>query len=138
MSNAPVMESTPREAYHAVTTAADAHLVDVRTRAEWAYVGLPVLGSQEPILLEWQKFPEMTVDEGFGPALQRACPDPQTALYFLCRSGVRSLAAAQLMSRLGYTRVFNVLGGFEGPPDDAGHRGALAGWKAEGLPWRQS
>lgn len=138
MSSAAVRDASPREAFEAVTAADDARLVDVRTRAEWTFVGLPDLGGATPILLEWQAFPDMKVDEAFGPALQRACPDPNTALYFLCRSGARSLAAAQLMSTLGYARVFNVVGGFEGPPDGDGHRGTVAGWKADGLPWRQA
>lgn len=138
MPNASVGEATPQEAFDAVNTAEGARLVDVRTRAEWAYVGLPDLAGREPVLLEWQVFPHMSVNDGFGPALQRACPDPTTPLYFLCRSGVRSLAAAELMKGLGYTNVFNVTGGFEGPPDSDGHRGSVAGWKADGLPWRQS
>ena len=50
----------------------------------------------------------------------------------------RSLAAARLMGALGYERCFNVTDGFEGPPDGAGHRGTVAGWKASGLPWRQT
>jgi len=90
------------------------------------------------VLLEWQTFPGMTVDANFGQALERACPDKSAALYFLCRSGARSLAAAREMRARGYTRVFNVKDGFEGPPDAEGHRGTLAGWKAEGLPWRQT
>ena len=59
-------------------------------------------------------------------------------LYFLCRSGIRSKAAAIAMAEAGFTACFNVAGGFEGPPDDRGHRGGSSGWKAEGLPWRQS
>ena len=112
----------------------------MRTRAEWAYVGIVDLSAAgtQPVLIEWQTFPDMTVDPGFGDALAHACPDKETALYFLCRSGARSLAAAREMAGRGYTRVFNIADGFEGPPDELGHRGNVAGWKAEGLPWRQS
>lgn len=138
-NSSPVEEASPSEVLRAMETDQDAVLVDVRTTAEWAYVGLPLLpDGREPLLLEWQTFPSMAVDDGFGPALERACPDRNTALYFLCRSGVRSHAAAQLMGARGYTRVFNITGGFEGPPDEEGHRGKRAGWKAEGLPWRQT
>lgn len=139
-SNSDIPHSTPEETFAALQGTANALLVDVRTRAEWAYVGLPDLATvgAEPILLEWQKFPDMTVDPNFGQALERACPDKDTALYFLCRSGVRSLAAAREMRARGYANVFNISDGFEGPPDDSGHRGNRAGWKASGLPWRQS
>ncbi|MEM8553117.1 MAG: rhodanese-like domain-containing protein [Pseudomonadota bacterium] len=135
-----VQNVTATEALNALAQSPTARLVDVRTKAEWIYVGLPDLSAlgTEPVLLEWQTFPDMTVDETFGDALQSACPERSAALYFLCRSGVRSLAAAREMGMRGYANVFNVADGFEGPPDDKGHRGRLAGWKAEGLPWRQS
>ncbi|XWN32532.1 MAG: rhodanese-like domain-containing protein [Devosia sp.] len=128
------------DAYETVTSETDARLVDVRTRAEWTFVGLPDLpgSAHDPILLEWQSFPSMSIASDFGQALEEACPDKTTALYFLCRSGGRSLAAAKVMSERGYTRCFNVADGFEGPPDAEGHRGSVAGWKADGLPWRQS
>jgi len=130
----------PKTAFDAVADASPALVVDVRTRAEWAYVGIVDLSAAgtQPVLIEWQTFPDMTVDPGFGDALAHACPDKETALYFLCRSGARSLSAAREMAARGYTKVFNIADGFEGPPDDRGHRGNLAGWKAEGLPWRQS
>lgn len=134
-----VMEASPKDAYDAIQYEATAQLVDVRTRAEWSYVGVPMLGPRrEPILLEWQSFPQMAVNPEFGPTLQSVCPDTSAPLYFLCRSGVRSHAAAQLMGSMGYANVFNVVDGFEGPPDENGHRGNRAGWKADGLPWRQT
>lgn len=138
-SNADIPDASPAEAYAALE-GGHARLVDVRTRAEWSYVGIPDLSGtgQDPLLLEWQTFPTMTVDPNFGQALEGACPEKETALYFLCRSGVRSLAAAREMKARGYDKVFNIVGGFEGPPDGEGHRGNLAGWKAEGLPWRQN
>jgi rhodanese-related sulfurtransferase len=121
-----------------------AQLVDVRTTAEWAYVGLTELSSagKEPIRVEWQVFPSMTVDAEFtakvAAALAARHAGKEAPLYFLCRSGVRSKAAAKAMTAAGYTRCFNVAGGFEGPPDPDGHRGRVAGWKAEGLPWTQT
>ncbi|RAH99591.1 sulfurtransferase [Acuticoccus sediminis] len=139
--HSPIAEVTPAETFQELTADPSARLVDVRTKAEWAYVGLPDVSStpsREPVLLEWQVFPTMAVSDDFGQTLQSACPDKSTALYFICRSGARSLAAARLMSALGYERCFNVTDGFEGPPDAHGHRGTVAGWKASGLPWRQN
>lgn len=135
-----VSEATASDTYAALEAGGNVKLVDVRTRAEWSFVGLPDLSQagSEPVLMEWQAFPDMAVNTNFGAALERACPDKSTALYFLCRSGVRSLAAAREMRARGYEAVFNVIDGFEGPPDGEGHRGRVAGWKASGLPWRQS
>ncbi|WP_108662550.1 rhodanese-like domain-containing protein [Acuticoccus kandeliae] len=138
--DSPVADISPEEAYETLTSDPNARLVDVRTRAEWNYVGLPDLADAdvEPILIEWQTFPTMQVQTNFGDALEQACPNRSAPLYFLCRSGVRSLAAARLAKSLGYTNSFNIKDGFEGPPDEMGHRGLRAGWKASGLPWRQS
>jgi len=69
--------------------------------------------------------------------LEKAGFTPEHHIYFLCRSGVRSLAAAEAAQAAGFPYVYNIADGFEGPPDRAGHRGTTSGWKAEGLPWRQ-
>ena len=114
-------------------------LVDVRTTAEWAYVGSPDLTAlgRQPIRLEWQQFPTMAVNAGFVAALQAAVPDQATPIAFLCRSGVRSLAAAEAMAAVGYGQCYNITGGFEGVPDAQKHRGTVDGWKVAGLPWVQ-
>ncbi|MBC7634940.1 MAG: rhodanese-like domain-containing protein, partial [Acetobacteraceae bacterium] len=85
----------------------------------------------------WQIFPAMAVNRDFVGQMAEAGLTPSHKLYFLCRSGVRSLAAAAAAEAAGYSAVFNVLDGFEGPPDGGGHRGRVAGWKADGLAWRQ-
>lgn len=118
-------------------------LVDVRTRAEWAYVGLPDLSSigKQPVLIEWQTFPDSRVDPGFPERLTKildeAGIDRQSELFFICRSGARSKAAAQAMTAAGFAACRNVADGFEGPLDIDRHRGRTAGWKAAGLPWAQ-
>ena len=118
-------------------------LVDVRTRAEWAYVGLPDLSSigKQPVLIEWQTFPDSRVDPGFAERLTKildeAGVDRQSELFFICRSGARSKAAAQAMTAAGFAACRNVADGFEGPLDTDRHRGRTAGWKAAGLPWAQ-
>ncbi len=118
-------------------------LVDVRTRAEWAYVGLPDLSSigKQPVLIEWQTFPDSRVDPGFAERLTKtldeAGVDRQSELFFICRSGARSKAAAQATTAAGFAACRNVADGFEGPLDADRHRGRTAGWKAAGLPWAQ-
>lgn len=134
---------SPTEAWRMLSEDPAAQLIDVRTRAEWAYVGLPDLGSagKQPGLVEWQVFPHMSVNAAFADQvdaeLRGAGFGKDAPVVFLCRSGVRSRAAAQALTAQGYTHAYNIAGGFEGDPNEDGHRGQLNGWKAEGLPWRQ-
>jgi rhodanese-related sulfurtransferase len=129
----------PAQVWQALQQDPRAQLVDVRTDAEWTYVGLTDLTAlgKQPVLIPWQIFPSMAVNTGFVAQLRQAGFTPEHHIYFLCRSGVRSLAAAQAAQEAGFPNVFNVADGFEGNPDSEGHRGRLAGWKASGLPWRQ-
>jgi rhodanese-related sulfurtransferase len=129
------------EAWDLLSREQTAQLVDVRTTAEWAYVGQPDLApiGRTVHRIEWQMFPSMAVNPDFvtqaGAALGA---DKTMAVFFLCRSGVRSRAAAIAMTAAGYTKSFNIAGGFEGDLDEARHRGKTNGWKAAGLPWTQS
>src|SRR5690348_16691717 len=131
---------TPATAWKILQENKGAVLVDVRTRAEWSYVGLPDLESvaKKPALLEWQVFPSMQPNSDFVATLSGAVADKTTPLLFLCRSGVRSAAAAKAMTAAGYGTCLNVVEGFEGPLDAPGKRGSAGGWKAAGLPWRQT
>jgi len=129
----------PRDVWQALLNDPAAQLVDVRTDAEWNFVGIPDLSqaAKAPALIPWQVFPSMQVNASFVDHLKQAGLEPEHKIYFLCRSGARSLAAAQAALGAGYAQVFNIIDGFEGPVDGAGHRGQMAGWKADGLPWRQ-
>ena len=118
-------------------------LIDVRTGAEWAYVGLPDLSSigKRPVRVEWQDFPGGQPNAAFvdqlGKALAAIGAKKDNELFFICRSGGRSLSAARAMAAAGYSCCRNVADGFEGPLDSNRHRGTLGGWKAKGLPWVQ-
>jgi len=130
---------SPGQAWQALQSDPQAQLVDVRTEAEWTFVGLPDLddAGKQPVLIPWQVYPAMAVHPDFVGALRKAGLTPEHRIHFLCRSGARSMAAAQAAQAAGFPQVFNVAEGFEGNPDAEGHRGVVAGWKAEGLPWRQ-
>lgn len=134
-----VEDVVPQQAYAALSANPDAQLVDVRTDAEWTYVGLPDLSSvgKRVLLVQWQAFPSGSPNHHFVEQLGAAGVTRQHEIYFICRSGARSLSAADAAEQAGYRTVFNVSDGFEGPPDAQGHRGTVAGWKADGLPWRQ-
>jgi rhodanese-related sulfurtransferase len=134
-----VEDIAPDAVWSALENDPNAQLVDVRTDAEWNYVGLPDLqpAGKQPLLIPWQIFPTMQVNGGFVEAMRQAGLTPAHKIYFLCRSGVRSLAAANAATAAGFPHAYNIADGFEGPPDGEGHRGNIAGWKASGLPWRQ-
>ena len=127
------------KAWEGVKNNPAAVLVDVRTKAEWNFVGIPDLSEagKEPVLIEWQVFPTMDVNASFVDAVIAAAPDKTQPIYFLCRSGARSKSAAMALTQAGYTACFNISEGFEGPHDQNRHRGSTAGWKANGLPWVQ-
>ncbi|GAA2037200.1 rhodanese-like domain-containing protein [Terrabacter terrae] len=129
---------TPEQAWVALRDEAGAVLVDVRTRAEWFYVGLPDLAEvgKQPLLIEWQTYPDGAVNERFTAQLEAAGVAKDAPVYFLCRSGVRSVSAATTATQHGWSRSHNILQGFEGPHDDSRHR-TVAGWKVAGLPWVQ-
>jgi rhodanese-related sulfurtransferase len=132
------------DAYSLLKGDATAALIDVRTRAEWTYVGVPDLSAlgKAVFFLEWQSFPSMQVDRGFdvrlSAVLETCGVERGTPLVFICRSGARSRHAAITMTGAGWRPCFNVSDGFEGPADPWGHRGVIAGWKAAGLPWAQT
>ncbi|WP_369069219.1 rhodanese-like domain-containing protein [Kineococcus terrestris] len=132
---------TPRDAYDLLREDATAVLVDVRTEAEHRFVGVPDLSSlgREPVLVSWLPVPGEEPGRTFLQQLAAAGvpADHEGPVVFLCRSGVRSVAAAEAATAAGFGRALNVLDGFEGPLDEHGHRGG-AGWRADGLPWRQS
>lgn len=109
----------------------EAVLVDVRTDAEREWVGF-VPGA---VALAWKHWPGMALNTEFDDGIKAAVP-PGKKVVLLCRSGVRSIAAAKRASELGM-QAFNILEGFEGDADAQGHRGASGGWRFHGLPWRQ-
>ncbi len=132
------------EAWELLKNTPKAQLVDVRTTAEWNFVGLPDLSelARDPHLVEWQSFPSMEPNAAFvadvSLAVLEAGADKHAPILFLCRSGARSRAAAIAMTRSGFSRAYNIAGGFEGDLDTEKHRGRNNGWKAQGLPWKQT
>jgi sulfur dioxygenase len=117
---------------HDWQTAGKAYLLDIRTNAERAWVGMVEGG----IGIEWKIWPSMAVNPDFDAQLQAAVPAGSKVL-MLCRSGIRSIPAAQRAQTLGF-EAYNILEGFEGDPDSAAHRGHKGGWRFRGLPWRQN
>ncbi|WP_373087923.1 rhodanese-like domain-containing protein [Sneathiella sp.] len=130
---------TVQETWETLKKDPDAILVDVRTNAEWAYVGLPDLSplGKKVYPISWVLFPDMSRNTNFIDDVAASQPNRDAPIFFLCRSGVRSIAAAEAATQAGYKNSYNVLDGFEGSPDQDGHRGRLGGWKAADLNWKQ-
>ena len=123
---------TPAEANELWRNAPGAKLVDVRTRAEWDYVGR-IPGAVE---IEILTYPGNRPNAAFLTELENKV-DKSAPVLFICRSGGRSHNAAMLAQEAGFSQAYNVLEGFEGDRDSQGHRNTTGGWRAAGLPWTQ-
>lgn len=128
----------PAEAWKRLQDDPRAVLVDVRTDAEWRFVGIPDLApmGKQVRLVEWRTFPDGRPNASFAGEVAGMLEKDQP-VYFLCRSGARSKAAAIALTAMGFGPCYNVAQGFEGDKDGQSHRGSVGGWKHAGLPWRQ-
>lgn len=132
-------EITPTECYSRLCAEEKSWLVDVRTLPEWQFVGVPDLADAKGKLacIAWKTYPNFSLNPHFAAQLAEAGISKNDPIFFLCRSGGRSLDAAIAMTAQGYTQCYNVTDGFEGEPDAKRHRAQTAGWQAAGLPWCQ-
>ena len=130
---------TPEEAWTLLTDDPEAVLVDCRTDAEWRFVGVPDLSSldREVVYVEWNSADGKHNDHFIEELKAKGVTPGERPVVFLCRSGNRSIGAAEAATEAGIGPSYNVLDGFEGHLDEHKHRGG-SGWKAVGLPWKQS
>ena len=136
----------PTQAWDLLEREPNAVLIDVRTKAEWSFVGKPDLSdlNRSVKMVEWSRYPNMSVNPRFVEEMNEALGDNiPSHILFICRSGARSMSAAltvqaSLAGEAQSPDLFNVAEGFEGDLDSKKHRGGLNGWKAHGLPWGQS
>ncbi len=132
----------PVDAWERLKADPAAILVDVRTRIELALTGGPDLSavSREPVFVEWMT--QQGRNPQFMAVLKRLLAErsagPDTPILFLCRTAGRSRMAAGELTAEGFRACYNISEGFEGELDAHGHRNTVAGWKARGLPWRQT
>jgi rhodanese-related sulfurtransferase len=129
-----IEECTAQEAWDAVMGSDDSFIIDVRTNVEWAQIGAPDLkeSSHKLFFVSWQLPPDMRLNENFVSSLAKTGVPKSGKLYFLCRSGVRSLAAAKAAASAGYETTVNIVAGFEGVAGPDGNR--TGGWLGAGLP----
>ena len=122
----------PRAAYAYLKQTPDAVFVDCRSEMEYLFVGHPV-GS---IHVAWNDGPNWEINPDFIAHVRKAAAINRP-IVLICRSGNRSLDAGQALEDAGFTKVYNVLHGFEGELDEEHHRGVKSGWRFDGLPWEQ-
>ncbi|HEY5801484.1 MAG TPA: rhodanese-like domain-containing protein [Burkholderiaceae bacterium] len=125
---------TPAEAYTLLQANPKVKLIDVRTNAERDWVGRAAVPAEQHAGIEWNVYPAGSQNPGFIEQLKQVAA-PDDVLLFLCRSGVRSRAAAALATQHGYAQSYDILEGFEGNKDENGHRKTVGGWCKAGLPW---
>lgn len=119
-----------KEAYNMLVSNNNSFLVDVRTKKEWKEVGIPSLNNKNVIFLSWQLSPFMELNENFKDGFLSVIDDKMLSqIFFLCRSGHRSLTAANFIANMGYENCYNIIDGFEGS-------GQNKGWKQNNLPWQ--
>jgi rhodanese-related sulfurtransferase len=130
---------TPEEGWKLLSENPEAVLVDCRTDAEWRWVGVPDLSTlgREVVFVEWNHGNGQHNDNFVSDLIAAGVTPGERPVVFLCRSGNRSIPAAKIATAAGIAPSYNMLDGFEGQLDEHGHRGGT-GWRALGLPWKQS
>ena len=113
--------------------------VDVRSKAEYKYVGYP----ENSILIPWIDDPDWEPNpKAFSDLVMQELDSRKnllnTEIILICRSGYRSNEALKCLENKGFTQVSHVASGFEGDLDENDHRGNLNGWRHDGMPWSQS
>ena len=129
----------PKMAVERLQNNPQALFVDVRSKAEFKYVGYP----ENSILIPWIDDPDWEPNpEAFSDAVMQELDSREnlsdTEIILICRSGFRSNEALKCLENKGFTQVSHVASGFEGDLDENDHRGNLNGWRHDGMPWSQS
>ena len=135
-----VISTTSKEAHALLQENPNAILVDVRATLEFLMIGHP----KGAVHIAWLDEPDWEPNPNFVCQIRELllggaiCSDDGCLpILLICRSGNRSLEAGEALVKAGLKNVHNVSDGFEGPLDDDHHRGTIAGWRFEGLPWEQ-
>ena len=128
-----------RQCFEMLSKIPHSHLVDVRTKPEWSFVGLPDLQSlqKKTICISWQMYPNMDINENFESDILDSGINKHDAVFLICRSGQRSSYAAEFLISHGFTNCCNVIDGFEGEIGPDYQRSTVNGWKYCKLPWKQ-
>ena len=129
-----MLDLTPRQAHELLGQQPDAVFIDCRSEAEYLFVGHPAGAVHVP----WAEAPDWDINPHFVSEVRKLVSHSiDRPVVIICRSVNRSVHAGQALEAAGFTRVINVLHGFEGSINERHHRGELNGWRFDGLPWEQ-
>ncbi|HVB47699.1 MAG TPA: rhodanese-like domain-containing protein [Burkholderiales bacterium] len=125
----------PKQAHEFLQRNSDALFVDCRSEMEYLFVGHPA----GALHVAWNDGPDWEVNPHFVGQVKRLAGTNHTTrpIVLICRSGNRSQEAGVALERSGFTKVYNVVHGFEGELNEQHRRNSIAGWRFEGLPWQQ-
>lgn len=131
----------PKAAYEFLQTHATSLLIDIRSSMEYLFVG-HAIGS---VHIPWIDEPDWTVDPNFAQVVEKTLANrfkavdtkQEAHVVLICRSGKRTLDAADVLLKAGFRQVYHVEEGFEGEKDEHQHRSTVGGWRFHGLPWEQ-
>jgi len=138
-NNPSVQNITSTECFNKLSEISNAYLIDVRTKPEWEYIGVPDLSSlnKKIICISWHVYPEMKINSLFENQVFKSNIKKNDNLFLICRSGTRSSHAAKFLVSCGYNHCINVADGFEGNKNTQSKRSTINGWKYNNLPWKQ-
>ena len=130
---------TSLECFEILSNNFNSHLIDVRTKPEWEFVGVPDLDSinKKLILIAWREYPDMNINADFEKQVNKENIKKNDSIFLICRSGQRSFHAAEYLVSCGYNNCYNVSDGFEGNKNKLDQRSTTNGWKYNNLPWKQ-
>ena len=130
---------TSIECFNKLSEISNSYLIDIRTKPEWEFIGVPDLSSlnKKTIFISWHIYPEMKINSLFENQITESNIKKNDKLFLICRSGTRSYHAAEFLVSRGYNHCFNISDGFEGKKNTSSQRSAIDGWKYHNLPWKQ-
>lgn len=135
-----VIGITPLDAHQMIQEDPRTIFIDVRSSMEFLFVGHP----KGAINIPWIDEPDWVVNPNFAAEVRKLvlggvhCDGERClAIILICRSGVRSVDAGEILLESGFRKVYSVLGGFEGDLNENHQRSAVNGWRFDRLPWEQ-
>ena len=137
--NSNVQQVTSIECFNKLSKISNSYLIDVRTKPEWEFIGVPDIFSlnKKTLFISWHKYPEMNINNKFKKQIILANIKTIDNIFLICRSGGRSFNAAEYLATNGFIHCYNVSDGFEGDKDSFNQRSTINGWKYNNLPWKQ-
>ena len=135
----PIQCISSKQCFERLSEESSSYLVDVRTKPEWLFVGLPDLQSlnKQTICVSWNVYPNMEINVNFESEILESGINKQDTIFLICRSGNRSCDAAEFLASRGFTNCFNVTDGFDGENGPNHQRSTINGWKYYKLPLKQ-